>query len=173
MATQETITLKKSASTAYSGRTVTVASKLPMQYILQLHKPVERTIQAHGGMHKEVISLPMKSTKEHPTRFIIEGCSYAQNKGAHQQLSGGFALTHNIPKEFWDEWLAQYKDMDVVKNGFIFAHEEQQSTIAQTKEMEGEASGFERIDPKKKYNVGNKIMVNEKGKDLVVEQEAA
>jgi hypothetical protein len=168
-----TLSVDRTPPPALSGRTVTVGSKLPMSYVLQLHHKVERTIQAHGGTHKEVISLPTPSTPSRPTRFVVDGCAFPQNKGPHQQIVAGFALTHGVPKEFWDAWLEQYGEMDLVKNGFLFAHEEQGSAVANAKEMEGEASGFERIDPQKKYNVGRKIQVNDKAKELVVEQEAA
>lgn len=168
MAQQETITLKKLSDKTWSNETVTVCSKLPMQYILQLHDPVERTIQAHGGTMRETIHLPRRSTKEKPTRFTIEGCSFAQNKGAHQQISGGFAITHGIPKDFWEEWLSQYKDMELVQEGFIFAHKETSSVTQHTKDMSEKPSGFERIDPAKTYNTGSKIRVNENPKNLTV-----
>jgi hypothetical protein len=167
---QETISLKKLSENTYSNETVTICSKLPMQYILQLHAPVERVIQAHGGTVRETIHLPRNSTPSKPTRFIIEGCSFAQNKGPHQQIQNGYAITHGIPKDFWDEWLSQYKEMDIVKNGFIFAHKESNSVTQHTKDMANEASGFERIDSSKKYNSGSKVMVNERSKEFMVEQ---
>jgi hypothetical protein len=147
------------------GATVSVASKLPMQYILRLNKKIERTIQAHGGTHREVISLPSPEEGE----YVIDGNSFPQNSGPYQQLAGGFAITHGIPKDFWEKWLSQYSHMDVVKKGFIFAHTEASSTIAHAKEMANEPSGFERLDPKKKYDVGQSISVNGNRKSMSVE----
>jgi len=163
-----TISLPSSARNQETGgATVSVASKLPMPYVLRLTKKVERVIQAHGGTHREIISLPAPELGE----YIVDGCSFAQNKGPHQQLAGGFAITHGIPKAFWEKWLEQYAQMDSVKNGFIFAYSEAASTVSRAREMEDVKSGFERIDPSKKHTVGNKIRVNEKQKELTVETE--
>ena|ERR1022692_163819 len=61
----------------------------------------------------------------------------------------GFAITENVPKEFFDHWMDTHKEHPAVKNHLIFAH----TQVASVKDMGDEFSevlhGFEPIDPKK------------------------
>lgn len=151
MATQEsTITLKKNNDVP-SNATVTVASKFPMDFILKLHDFVTKYEPVMGGGSREYkIAEPRRGTKT----FVVQGNSFPQNKGAHQQIVAGYAITHGIPKAFWDEWAEQNKDADFLVNKMLFAHSETASTIAQSKEMEEEKSGLERMDPKEIHKHG-------------------
>jgi hypothetical protein len=151
MATQEsTITLKKNNDVP-STATVTVASKFPMDFILKLHDFKTKYEPVMGGGSREYkIAEPRMGAKT----FIIQGNSFPQNKGAHQQIVAGYAITRDIPKAFWEEWLEQNKGAEFLVNGMIFAHSEAASTIAQSKEMEAEKSGLERMDPKEIHKHG-------------------
>ena len=40
---------------------------------------------------------------------------------------GGFAITENVPKEFFEEWMRQNKEHPAVKNSLIFAHTQKES----------------------------------------------
>lgn len=144
MATQEsTLTLKKNNEVP-SNATVTVASKLPMDLTLRLFTWATRNELVMGGGTREVrVAEAVRGTKE----FIVQGNSWAQNKGAHQQIVGGYAITHGIPKEFWERWLDQNKDSDIITNGMLFAHQETASTMSEAKEKEKQKSGLERLDP--------------------------
>ncbi|NPT59097.1 hypothetical protein [Paraburkholderia elongata] len=145
MATQEsTITLKKNNDVP-SNATVTVASKFPMDFTLRLFDFVKRYEPVMGGGQREFkIAEPRHGSKD----FIVQGNSWPQNKGPHQQINCGYAITHGIPKAFWDEWLEQNRESAFVVNGMLFAHAETASTMAEAKEKEKEKSGLERLDPK-------------------------
>ena len=132
------------AAEATGGPTVTVASKLPMPLILQLHDKVMRMVPVLGGGSREEVFFQKRNGAR---TFVVQGCSFAQNKGPSQQLASGFGLTHSIPKAFWDEWLEQNDQSDMVRNGMIFAHTEMKSTTDQALDMENEKSGMERLDP--------------------------
>lgn len=139
----DTLTIKKHNDVP-SNATVTVASKFPMDFTLRLHDFIKRYEPVMGGGTREVkIAERRRGAKD----FIVQGNSWAQNKGAHQQIHSGYAITHGIPKAFWDEWLDQNKDADYVLNGMLFAHAETASTMAEAREKEGEKSGLERLDP--------------------------
>jgi hypothetical protein len=145
MATQEsTLTLKKNNDVP-SNATVTVASKFPMDFTLRLFDWVKRYEPVMGGGQREVrIAERRRGAKE----FIVQGNSWPQNKGPHQQINFGYAMTPGIPKAFWDEWVEQNKEADYVVNGMLFAHAEGASTMAEAREKEKEKSGLERLDPK-------------------------
>lgn len=146
MATQEsTISLKKNNDVP-SNATVTVASKFPMDFVLKLYDFVRRYEPVMGGGQREYkIAQIRRGAKE----FIVQGNSWPQNKGPHQQINCGYAITSGIPRAFWDEWLTQNKEADYVVNGMIFAHAETASTMAEAREKEAEKSGLERLDPDK------------------------
>ena len=147
-----TLTLKKQSEATWGNETVTVASKLPMPFTLQLHHKVKRRIQAHGGVTEIEVFEPVIGTKSKPSSFIVNGNSYIKRQGdAGGDIQFGYSITTGIPKDFWEEWEAQYRDLDAVKNGMIFAHKEKASTLAQAREYEEQKSGMERLpkdDPK-------------------------
>jgi hypothetical protein len=135
---------QKNPEFSTGGATVSIASKLPMDLTLRVfdfktqHEPV-----MGGGVREYKIAEQRRGSQS----FIAIGNSFAQNKGPHQQISSGYAITHDIPKDFWDEWLEQNKEADYVINGMIFAHVSSSSTIAEAREKEAEKSGLERLDP--------------------------
>lgn len=141
----DTLTIKKQNDSP-SNASVSVASKLPMDLTLKLFTFVTKNELVMGGGTREVkVAEATRGAKQ----FIVQGNSWAQNKGAHQQIVGGYAITHGIPKDFWELWLEQNKDSDIVVNGMLFAHQEAASTTAEAKEKESEKSGLERLDPNK------------------------
>jgi hypothetical protein len=144
MATKESTAALQKTNDVPSNETVVVASKLPMDLVARLYDFVERAEPVMGGgFRKFKVAEPRQDAKA----FIIQGNSFPQNKGAHQRIVGGYALTHEIPKAFWVEWYEQNEKADYVVNGMIFAHTEDASTVAHAKEMEGEKSNLERLDP--------------------------
>lgn len=146
MATQESTQRLHKQNDVPSTATVTVASKLPFDLIMRLYDFVERHEPVMGGGTRAYrISEHRRGSKT----FVAQGNSWPQNKGPHQELSFGFAITRDIPKAFWDEWVEQNKEADYVVNKMIFAHGDAGSTKSQAREMEEERSGLERLDPKK------------------------
>lgn len=146
MATPESTKKAEQQNDSPANSTVAVASKLPFDIILKLYDFKGRSEPVMGGGMREFkIAIPRPNMKT----FIVQGNSFPQNKGAHQQISSGFAITHDIPKAFWDEWIAQNRDADYVRNGMIFAHAQIASTMAEAREKEDVKSNLERLDPNK------------------------
>ncbi len=56
-----------------------------------------------------------------------------------------YALTYNVPKDFWDLWIAQNADHDAVKNNLIFAHTQTGRVESKTKEFENLRVGLEPL----------------------------
>lgn len=128
-----------------SGSTVIVASKMPMDLIMRLHAP--HTVYAPvlgGGVREEKQFHPMPGGDE----FVIKGNSYEKTLNPLHGDTFGYALTHNIPKAFWDAWYDQHKAADFIKNGMIFSHSDTASVKSHTRENESLQSGLERLDPK-------------------------
>lgn len=127
-----------------AAESVTVACKLPHGLILRVFKMHETNEAVMGGGSRVVkVAHPIEKT------FVVAGFSHPQNAAPKATLIEGFALTPSVDKEFWDLWLSQNAESDVVKNGLIFAHVKPADTSAESKEKKLTRSGLERLDPAK------------------------
>lgn len=147
---KDTITLNKAV-----GSTVTVACKVPMGLVLKLYKKTRQHEPVMGGGSREIDAY----VPDHSQRtYIIHGNSHPQDKSPIAQIADSFALTHGIPKAFWDAWLEQNLESDMVRNGLIFAHVEGASVAAEAREKASERSGLERLDPTKVHKDGETVI---------------
>lgn len=83
----------------------------------------------------------------------------------NKRIVGGYGLTPNVPKEFWDTWLKKNHRHAAISNGTLFIHTDGKSAESMAKERRDVTSGFEAIDPLK-----NGML---KGPDGQVDEEAA
>jgi len=129
-------------SNSVSG-TVTVACKMPNGLVLRIYRPIERDQPVMGGgVQKETIHI------EYGKRYFIRGVAYPFGEQPRGVITdSGYALTPNIPEDFWDEWLRQHAETELVQNNLIFAHSRQVDVEAIAKEYEKQKSGLEPIDP--------------------------
>jgi hypothetical protein len=128
--------------------TVTVACKLPHGIILREFRMEPYQEPVLGGGWRETTR-----AVETGRRHRINGVASHQGQfptapdGSAIQLASGHALTFGVPSELWANWLDANKDSEMVRNGMVFAYEKQDAVTGKAKEMEGQRSGFERIDP--------------------------
>lgn len=97
------------------------------------------------GIHMDMRQVGMPTE-----RVTLKGTNSLQS-GAIQRISmiGGFAVTENVPKAFFEAWMANNKEHPAVKNGLIFHHKQVASVVDMGKEREGDVrSGLDPIDPK-------------------------
>lgn len=127
-----------------AGEKVTVACKLPNGLVLRVFSMVDKDEHVMGGGVKTT-----KVAQEFPERVVLNGWSHPQNHSARHQIEGGFALTPGVDKEFFDLWLDQNKDSDVVRNGLVFSQARTDSAASAARERKDVRSGMERLDPSK------------------------
>lgn len=125
--------------------TVVVACKLPHGLLLQLQREIE--------VAEPSPSDPGRKVKRHE-RFgethAIAGCARPVGAdGDFAPVAGGYGLTYDIPRDFWETWLRQNAELPAVVNGFIFAHGKAAETRAQAKAGEAGLSGLEPVNPNK------------------------
>lgn len=101
---------------------VTVASKLPFGLVLEFHNQPERP------------------------RVVIRGAAVPYGIPP-SGISAGYALTPNVDADFFKEWMAANVNLDCVRRKFVFAHVKEADAAAQAREMTGETTGLEPIDP--------------------------
>lgn len=96
------------------------------------------------------IHLDIRKLGEQTERVTLKGTNSLQS-GAIQRISmiGGFAITENVPKDFFDKWMRDNATHPAVKNGLIFHHKQLASVVEMGNEREGDVrSGLDPIDPK-------------------------
>lgn len=110
---------------------VTIGCKVPMGVILRLQSlKAFKHPTPGGGFHEELRSEPMPNVAE----IVIAG--NAAEAGKLPRLTGmpnigDYALTHNVPRDVWEEWCKQNHDSDLLKNGMLFC----QSDRARAEDM--------------------------------------
>ena len=96
-------------------------------------------------------------------RVTLKGTNSLQSPIIKISTIGGFAVTENVPKEFFERWLKLNSEHPGVKNGLIFHHEQTASVVDMGNEREKLLSGFDPIDPKKKIVDGRgRVLVEER-----------
>ena len=60
---------------------------------------------------------------------------------------GGYGLTENVDKEFFDKWMGVNKDAACVLNGFVFAQERTANAKAEAADNAANINGFEGLNP--------------------------
>jgi hypothetical protein len=126
--------------------TVTVACKLPNG--LTLHVFEESTVreQMFGGGTREVQQW-FRSEEAYTLAGSAMSLDMMMSGDSRAMVVGGYALTSNIPTEFWEKWLEQNKHAPYVKGGFIFAHKSEASVRDQARDGAKLRTGMEPVDP--------------------------
>jgi hypothetical protein len=132
-----------------SVRMVTVACKLVTGLQLQLQRKQPRIVAGRDG--DEMVNFNVKSGKiyhvwgpELPRGGLPEGFT-------PPMIVGGYALTPNIPGEFWNNWVEQNKmaeyftPPDGAEHGFIYAYPTTASARDAAKEQTKLLTGLEPL----------------------------
>jgi hypothetical protein len=127
------------------GATVTVACKLPAGLVLQLYAMKETKEPLMGGGYHAV----RRAEPVPGATVTVHGNAHPQNAAPAATLVGGYALTPDVPKAFWDQWLAANKDSMMVRNHLIFAQPSEREARAEARDKSDVASNLERLDPEK------------------------
>lgn len=121
--------------------TVTVACKLPMGFELKVHKWVDGSEMTLHGPKPIKVAHPVGRT------YTVRGPAHEVNKVAKAQVVGGYALTHGIPADFWDQWMRENEETHFVKNRIVFAASRGSMVAGQAKEQKEIRSNMEPLNP--------------------------
>ncbi len=126
--------------------TVTVGCKLPSGLFLQNFFMEEFQEQVMGGGTRT-----SKRAVRIEEIYHVCGNSLDISKIALGEVPnliiGGYGITSGIPRAFWEEWLRTNKDSHVVKNGLIYAEDNDAKARKRAAEGARLRSGLEPIDP--------------------------
>jgi hypothetical protein len=76
------------------------------------------------------------------TRILARGCNSTN-------IVGGYGITENVPKEFWDAWFEDHQGLKFVKNEQIWAYNTVRGAKSKALEMAEIKHGMERLDVSK------------------------
>jgi hypothetical protein len=130
--------------------TVTVACKIPNGLILQNHDMVEGFEPVFGGG-----SRPIKTAVKvgNPIRLVGPSRPFGADPES-KRVVGGYALTYNVPKADFEKWMRDNAELDMVKNGLIFSHENSDEAAAKARDMRSTRSGLEPLNTESKDAAG-------------------
>jgi hypothetical protein len=131
---------------------VTVGLKLPQGLILRLFKMEDATGPGYVPGERRAV--------EYGERVRIRGTAHEEGMRPKVPIVGGYALTSGVPKDFWDAWLEQNKDSDLIRNKLIFAYSKVDSAKAAAREHKSTRSGLERLDTSTR-TVGDREVPND------------
>jgi hypothetical protein len=129
---------------AQSNETVTVACKIPNGLVMRLFEMVPGTEPVMGGGSREV-----KVSRQKGPTITLNGPSVRFGDIPPFSIVGGYALTPNVPADFFEEWKKQNSEQMFIKNNLIFAHGKTETASDRAREQNDVKSGLERIDPEK------------------------
>lgn len=140
-------------------KTVTVAYKGPTGLILRLHRPITHNEPVVGGGSREVtVHVPTTDAPVH-----IRGNAAPHGRSLRYPVIGGaegdddrgkgFALTEGVDAAFFAKWLEQNAEHPAVKEGLIWAYDDQADIQAKARELEATISGLEPLDMETKETI--------------------
>lgn len=137
-----------------TANTVTIACKLPNGMFLDLMgEEKEEMVPSNSGPVRQVKRDLLK-------RVLVRGVAAERRLERGDEhgdpmespgimtVQGGYGLTFGVDKDFWDAWLRQNANSDLVKNRLIFAAAGDKAAD-QAREQEEIRSGLEPLDPEK------------------------
>lgn len=105
---------------SHAGEKIVVASKLPMALTLQLQQTRTEERRDRSTTWVETVSYFVGP------RVYIHGTAFPNGDVPEDferpQMMAGAALTFNVDRDFFEQWLAQNREFPAVKNDLIFHH---------------------------------------------------
>jgi len=121
---------------------VTVGCKIPNGLTLKLYVLEDGFEPVFGGG-----SRPVKIARQVGDPIQINGSARAPGSDPDaKRVIGGYGLTNNVPKEAFEQWMRDNKDLTMVRNGLIFAHESPDRVADQAKDHRAVRSGLEALN---------------------------
>jgi hypothetical protein len=129
-----------------AAETVTVACKLPAGLIADI-RAEPKVMHTSQGDH--LIAGPVLAsvtfTGSAAQRRLEAG---GQVLGEAGNVVGGYGITPNVDKQFWDKWFEENKDYAPVAKGLIFALPSANAVRSEARDRAGVKNGMEPADRK-------------------------
>lgn len=141
---------------ARAPNTVSVACKFPVGLRLRVWEYAEQHVDVMGGGQR-TIQVPRPHSK-FPDEVIVKGPAVPFGQFPTVPIVGGYAITHGINAEFFELWLFQHKDTDLVKNRIVFSSDKLAAAtdhvVKEAIELASIRTGLEKLDPEMVHKDG-------------------
>lgn len=145
-----------------SGEKVTVACRVPNGLRLRLFRFEEASeLVLGGGTRTYQRSIPI-TKGDKPLEVVVHGPSIPMGFAPSYLIVGGYALTPNIDKDFFEAWMEQNRNTDLVRNKMIFCQEHTQDAQAQAQEQKDVRSGMEPMDMSMTTRNGRQVVKDQR-----------
>lgn len=104
-----------------SGDKVTIASKLPMSITIFLCSSRKEVRRFQGSVWEEEVKYPIPETIH-----VIRGFAFPNGEipeemqDSRPEMASGYALTHGVDKDFFEQWLIDNAETQIVQNRLVF-----------------------------------------------------
>ncbi len=132
-----------------------------------IETPQSRNVISVGCKYPNGIHLDIREIGQPVQRVTLKGVN-SLTAGAiiRPAMRGGFAITDNVPKEFFEQWMKLNKHHPGVVNNLIFAHEQHASVVDMAEDRSELSHGVDPIDPSKKIMDANgKVLLESRKED--------
>lgn len=131
-----------------AGEKVTIACKIAVAW-LELELSNIREVSENTQTGPRTIKMGFRTGEI----VRIRGTAYPVGQTpvgfpAKPEMANGYALTHNVSKDFWEKWLSQHQKDPMIMNRMIFAQASAERVRDETKDYKELASGLEPMNPK-------------------------
>lgn len=86
--------------------------------------------------------MEMQAEGQPAIKILARGCNSSD-------VIGGFGITPNVPKDFWEAWLKEHREMKYVKNKQIWAYGSTAGARDKAREMAEIKHGMEGLNVEK------------------------
>lgn len=129
---------------------VIVACKVPNGLVLQNHIMIDGFEQVMGGGTRQV-----KVSQKVGDQINVIGPARAVNADPDaKRVIAGFALTYNVPKASFEQWMKDNAELDIVKRRMIWAYADEHSAADAAKDLRSVRTGLEAINTEAKKSDG-------------------
>lgn len=130
------------ATTRSAAGFVCVGCKIPNGIILQLSHRESQREPVMGGGHRDV-----DIWRKTGDKYTVRGPSIPLGTVPRFIMAGGYAITSGIPEDFWNEWVKQNADSEIVRNKLIIGYPQLDYLQDECLDNEKRVTGLEPIDP--------------------------
>lgn len=126
-----------------TGDTVTVGCKLPWGLVLRGMRKATRQVPVLGGGMREETYFPPDGRE-----VLVYGNARAIGEDPKTRIVFGVAMTSGIPKDLWEQWLHDNRDLPAIQNGLVFACPTVEDVASEARGQRKQLSGLEplRVD---------------------------
>ena len=139
---------------AVKNDVVTVACKVPNGLLLRIFNMAPAREQTPTGYRD------IERAEQVGDTIKINGPAVKFGQIPEHTIIGGYALTPNVNKDFFEKWLHQNSDHPSVRAGLIFANAKPAMVTGQAKEQKALLSGLEPLNPDRIMRNGKSVPVD-------------